>query len=212
VLSPTQIVGETRYTRSSYLFDRLAPYVDPDVASDEYAHLEEIPGVADPGDRLAWLADDYLRELANRDIAADPERFVRKSAIRAAAYLSPLKTPLGSSPVELRDGQLHLVDYSGDLLDAAHHWPPFLRDATHFVIALFAIPLGLLGMARASAGASPARRLAIVSLLFVAANIGLHALNGAETRYRLPLDPLFIVWACVAIGSLFPPRERTAAP
>lgn len=85
-------------------------------------------------------------------------------------------------------GLAAVVDYRGDLFDATHHWPPFLRDASHFVIALFAIPLGLLGMCNAAFSRSPARQAALAALLFFAANVGLHALSGAETRYRLPLD------------------------
>jgi hypothetical protein len=41
---------------------------------------------------------------------------------------------------------------------------------------------------------------AITTLGFIAATVGLDALLTAETRYRLSLDPLFIIWAWIALG------------
>lgn len=210
VLAPTNVVGFNRYTRSSLAFERLAPYVDPDIAAHDYASPIVDAGLEGAGPSRAWISDDRLRALASRDIAADPGRYVRKIGNRAKAYLSPLKTPLGSAEIELREGRLHLNDYRGNLVDAAEHWSPFLRHTSLFVIALFAIPIGLLGMLRLSLVANRARALAIASLAYVAACVALHALTGAETRYRLPLDPLFITWAWLAIGLLFRADARPA--
>jgi hypothetical protein len=177
--------------------------VDPDaaIAQVDAVAQQGLEAVREP--LRSQLADDRLRALADQDIRSDPSRFLRKVMLRSLAFLSPLKTPLGSAEIRVEDGRILLHDYQGNFVDGARHWTSLARQTSLFVISLFAIPLGLLGMMRYSFESSSSRYLALASLLFVTANIGLYALSGAETRYRLPLDPLFIVWAWMSVALLF---------
>ena len=66
-----------------------------------------------------------------------------------------------------------------------------------------AVPLGFLGIVQSMLFNPRLRAVAVASGLFLLANLAAHAAITAETRYRLYLDPLFLVWAGVSIGLIF---------
>ena len=78
----------------------------------------------------------------------------------------------------------------------------FANELSFFVVLLI-IPLGFLGNLRYIVFPNRHRAFAAASLGFILANIAVHAMITAETRYRLFLDPLFIIWAWIAVACIF---------
>jgi hypothetical protein len=98
-------------------------------------------------------------------------------------------------------------------VDADNNWIDFFEQMSFFIV-LFAIPLGFLGALKALVSNPELRGVALASFAIILVHIGAHALITAETRYRLPLDPLFLLWAGVSVGYLFAasPRTQGASP
>jgi len=207
-LSPTPLGGENLYKGNALSFEYVAPYVDIDTGRfliDDFLSQEEFYSWPAGADR-SRVADDFLREAASADISGEPMRYLRKMVLRVAAYLSPMATPLGVADLYVEDGMLRLGDYRGNFVGASQDWLPFVRHGTLFFIVLFAVPLGLLANLKHVLAPSPMRPFATASLIFILANIGVYALISAETRYRLYLDPLLILWAWIAVAKLFERR------
>jgi hypothetical protein len=198
----TNVAGWNLFKGNALAFEDVSPYIDHDNA-DGYVELLRERYRMDPPPGIE-TEDEYLRALALEDMRGDPARFLRKAALKAAVYLSPLETPLGEARVVIAPDAVHLTDYRGHFAMAARDWLRFARQMSFFIV-LFAIPLGILGAI--SAAARPAdsdrRRLAIATLGFLLLNIAAHAVITAETRYRLYLDPLLLLWAGLAVHTLF---------
>jgi hypothetical protein len=205
-LAPIGLGGMNLYKGNSFLFEELSPYIDHD-AGDVY--LERInqefrASTTAPG--AAATEDDHLRQLARADIESDYLRYLRKAVLRTLTYLSPLETPLGTATLRQEGDRLHLDGYRGNFVSASAEWLPFAVQLSFFVV-LFAVPLGFLGMVQSMLFNSRLRPVAAASFVFLLLNVASHAAITAETRYRLYLDPLFLVWAGLAIGLIFSRRS-----
>jgi hypothetical protein len=80
-----------------------------------------------------------------------------------------------------------------------------------FFVVLFAIPLGFLGSIKGLLSGPKIRAIAVASVAIVIFHMAAHAAITAETRYRLPLDPVFLLWAGVALGYMFPRAPMLSA-
>jgi hypothetical protein len=200
-LAPTSVGGEQLYIGNSKMFDQVPPYLDVDAGSFVY-RTKLNDSIVDA---------TSLSAQAAADITADPLRFFRKVWLKATVYLSPFSTPLGRGSLEVTEGSLRISSYEGNLVRAARNWVPFAVHVASFFVVLFVIPLGFLGNAREAIFSRSNRGIAIASLFFIGVNLGLHALLTAETRYRLYLDPLFIVWAWIALAAIFGSRAKAEA-
>ena len=212
-LNATQVGGLQIYKGSSEAFENVSPYIDHDLAEAFTDRLRSELEVrrASAGEPVSPAAEDqYLRQLATADIRDNYARYLRKTVLRVMAYLSPLETPLGSADVFLLPHKIVLNDYRGNFVDADAGWLPFLGQLSFFVV-LFGLPLGLLGAIRGIGSGSDCRPVAIASLGFILANLAVHAAITAETRYRLYLDPIFLIWSAVALAGIFPPRGGPVA-
>jgi len=214
-LSATNVGGWNLFKGNSFAFESVSPYIDHDQADGYVDQLREQYHALQSGSHpsSARNEDEYLRQLAQTDIRADFFRFLRKTALRVVIYLSPLETPLGSAEVGVEQNRVVLMRYHGNFVDADNNWIDFFEQMSFFIV-LFAIPLGFLGALKALLSNPQLRGVALASFAIMLAHIGAHALITAETRYRLPLDPLFLLWAGVSLGYLFAasPRTQGASP
>jgi hypothetical protein len=208
-LSATNVGGWNLYKGNSFAFEAVSPYIDHDTADSYVEQLRDQyhASLSGPHPSNARDEDDYLRQLAQADIRADYPRFLRKTVLRVLVYLSPLETPLGSAEISVEQNRVVLMKYRGNFVDADDSWIDFFEQLSFFVV-LFAIPLGFLGALKVALGNPPLRAAAVASFAVVAVHLGAHALITAETRYRLPLDPLFLLWGGVALGYIFAPRPQ----
>lgn len=146
----------------------------------------------DPGAE-EWRADAHLRDLAVQSIAADPARFVRRTAEKAMAFLSPANVPVGrAGGVELEGGTLVVQK------------PAVIVGNLRSVYHLFVIPLGILGIAGALL--LPGRRLwGLCAGALIAANVLLYAVTFPEKRYRYPLEPILAIATVGVLRRYFSP-------
>lgn len=208
VLAATDVGGLNLYKGNSFAFEEISPYIDHDAGGVFIPQLVQpsaSSGIKHDTDNT--ITDDYLEKLAQADIHSDLLRFLRKACLKVTTYLSPIITPLGRADVQIKDNKLALDNYRGNFVRAYGNWIAFAQQMSFFVV-LFIIPLGLLGMIRHAVSAGPLRPLAIASLGFLLVNIAAHAAITAETRYRLYLDPLFLVWAWLAVSYIFSHRQN----
>jgi hypothetical protein len=203
-LSETAVGGWNFFKGNSFAFEAVSPYIDHDQADSYVDQLRDQYRASQVGSHpvTARSEDDYLRALGKADVEADYSRYLRKIILRVAIYLSPLETPLGSSQFEVENGRVVLMRYRGNFVDADENWISFFEQMSFFVV-LFAVPLGVLGSLRGIVSAPTIRPIAVASIAIVAIHIATHAMLTAETRYRLPLDPLFLLWAGIAVGHIF---------
>jgi hypothetical protein len=201
-LASTSVGGLNLFKGNSFLFEQLSPYVDHDLGDAVASALQEQNPAGGGRAHAETVGDDYLKELALADIRSDYARFFRKAMLKIVVYLSPVETPFGGARLEQKNGQLTLAEFRGSFVSAYGNWLQFARQMSFFVL-LFAIPLGLLGMLRHTLLLTWRRPVAIASLGFLLANIAAHALITAESRYRVYLDPLLLLWAGLAVGCIF---------
>ncbi|HEX3847845.1 MAG TPA: hypothetical protein VHV81_10735 [Steroidobacteraceae bacterium] len=212
-LSATHVGGWNLYKGNSFAFEAVSPYIDHDQADGYVEGLREQYRSGQLSTRAAGARseDDYLRRLAQADIRADYPRFLRKTVLRVIVYLSPLETPLGAADVGVDRDRVVLNHYRGNFVDADRDWIDFLGQLSFFIV-LFAIPLGFLGALRFLWADARLRAVAAASFAVVAVHVAAHAALTAETRYRLPLDPLFLLWAGATLGLIFGTRPQGARP
>jgi hypothetical protein len=130
-----------------------------------------------------WRANDHLLRLVQENIAEDPMRFVRRTAEKAIAFLSPSNVPIG------RHGEVYLKD-GGLVVREAE----VVVGGARTLYFLFVIPLGLLGVTGALL--VPGRRLwGLCVGALVAGTVLLYALTFPEKRFRIPLEPLLVIAA-----------------
>jgi hypothetical protein len=203
-LSATAVGGWNFFKGNSFAFEAVSPYIDHDQADSYVDEIRDRYRASQVGSHSvsARTEDDYLRALGNADVRADYSRYIRKIILRIAVYLSPLETPLGTAQIKVENGRVVLMRYRGNFVDADENWISFFEQMSFFVV-LFAIPLGMLGSLRGIVSAPTIRPVAVASIAIVAIHIATHAMLTAETRYRLPLDPLLLLWAGIATGHVF---------
>jgi hypothetical protein len=209
-LSETGIGGLNYFKGNSFAFEAVSPYIDHDNAESYTEQIKDQYHAAQAGPHpsTARTEDDYLRQLAQADVRADYSRYIRKIVLKIVVYLSPLETPLGSADVSVENGRVVLMKYRGNFVDADDNWIFFFEQMSFFIV-LFAIPLGILGSLRGIVLDSTLRPIAVASIAIVAVHMAAHATLVAETRYRLPLDPLLLLWAGVAVGHIFAPARSS---
>jgi hypothetical protein len=200
-LGGASVGGENLFKGNALAFEQLSPYIDHDEGDPHIPELR-LPDQPTPFDEDDPRTNAWLGQRAWADIRADYGRFIRRSFMKAMIYLSPLQTPFGHATVEAKDGRLVMKDYEGDFVSAYASWLGFGVQMAFFVV-LFAVPLGLLGMLRTLALPGRLRPLAVASLGLVLANLATHAVTIAETRFRLYIDLLLLIWAAVALECLF---------
>jgi hypothetical protein len=184
-LSGATTGGMNLFKGNHPLMGEIYNLTDVDKADSLLVELEQRAGINRRQDE--WRSNDYLRRLARDSIAEDPVRFVRRTAEKAIAFLSPANVPVG------RRGQTRL---DGDKLVV--HEAEVIVGRAPVLYHLFVVPLGLLGVAGAIL--VPSRRLwgLCVGALIIG-TVLLYALTFPEKRYRFPIEPLL---AIAAVGFL----------
>lgn len=147
--------------------------------------------------RFADVAEGAPRRRAMLDAAAayvraQPETALALLPRKAVAFFAPIRFPLGHGRVVAApDGHVRLADYR------ATHWKEHARylaalpGVVFFFVALFRL------------GRLPAPQL--FSALIVLATAALHLATFAQTRFRLPFDPVLAVSA----AQLWASRRRS---
>lgn len=194
VLAGTTSGGLNLYQGNNPATKVLVPWVDVDKYVAEIDRRMENKGLAEH-DELA--RDQWLKAHAIQYMREHPTETLRMAFIKTIALFSPLPTPLGNAQIDKGDEGLRLSNFE------FHHsiWTIL---ATIHGIAL----LTLLVLAVARRNRVAARRPRAVTLIvgYVLIVTLLHAITFAETRFRLPLDPMLIALGATAV---FGPRHRT---
>ena len=132
-------------------------------------------------------------------------RFLRRTAEKAIAFLSPANVPIGrGGSVRIEGGTLVVQQ------------PMVVVGSPRLLYHLFVIPLGILGVAGALL--SPARRLwGLCAGALIASTVLIYAVTFPEKRYQFPIEPLLAIAAVGAAHRYFVPgsyraRVRRRAP
>lgn len=167
--------------------DAIIPYVDIDaylpVIEQQLDDLG-IPEHDEPARSRRMKAD------AIAYIKAKPIAFLRRGVVKVLALYSPVPTPLGTGTIETTaDGVVLQRD-------------PYHLSVWNVLITLHGLVLlGLTGLAVVRWRRVFARRprAAVLIVGYIVLVTGLHAITFAETRFRLPLDPLLIAIGATAM-------------
>jgi 4-amino-4-deoxy-L-arabinose transferase-like glycosyltransferase len=144
--------------------------------------------------------EDRYVEQAVDYIGAHPGKTALMAVLKVLALLSPISTPLGTADVRLEGDHLELVGYRPRSL------------VSHLVVGpyILLLYLGILGYVRHRADPLEigARRLEVLTGSLFLVLVCSQALSIGETRYRLPLDPLLMVFAAGYFDELAVARGR----
>ncbi|MFQ5428677.1 MAG: ArnT family glycosyltransferase [Phycisphaerae bacterium] len=197
--APTCTGGLNLYQGNNPATDVIYPYVDVDLHSPE-VHALLIENGIPAEDELA--VDTFLRAEAKRYIREHPLRFLRAGAVKALALYSPVPVPLGTGQVRRRAGQVVLERFT-----------PHLSKATFAFTFHGLLLLGgtlFFWATRRQRGVCRNDRAVAYLMGFLVLVTLLHAVTFGETRFRLPLDPLLILFAALA-GAGWWRRRNTRA-
>lgn len=177
----------------------LCPYIWLD-EYDPWMRRALVRSGVDPTDEVA--ADRGYRRLAVRWIVSHPGDFARALAVKLLALHSPRPLPLGKGRiVDAPGGGVRLEDFHPT--DTPAVW----FETVHWILVLVGLGLFAFGAWR---GVGPGvRAVAVPAAVFAALFTATHVLTHAATRYRLPLDPLFILFAGAGFAWLL---RRAAKP
>lgn len=179
--------GLNLYQGNNPAADVLIPYVDIDKYLPTIdARLREM-GFAEHDElaRSRWLKADAIEYIKEK-----PAAFVRRAAIKVLALYSPMPTPLGTGRIEATANGVSLKDYR------YQHSVWTIAIALHGVVLLCLVGYAIAKWRRVLARRPRTVMLILGYLLLVTA---LHAITFAETRFRLPLDPLLIALSATAV-------------
>lgn len=195
VLTGTTSGGLNLYQGNNPAAETLIPWVDVDAYLPTIEQRLSNLGI-DEHDELA--RDRRLKADAIAYIRSSPLGFVRRAIVKVIALYYPVPTPLGTARIES-------VSESVELKEFRYH-------ASVWTLAMTVHGLGLLCMLAAAMWRwkqMAARRPATVTLMtgYLLLATMLHAVTFAETRFRLPLDPLMIALGATAIFQ----RRRSGA-
>lgn len=192
VLAGTTSGGLNLYQGNNPAADVLIPYVDVDAYLPEIETRMQSLGLA-AHDEIA--RNRQLKADAFDYIASDPMGFVRQAAVKTLALYSPVPTPLGSSRIDASAGSISLREFK------------YRVNAWTIVLTAHGLVLiGFLGAAIVRWKTLMTRRPRAVVLIvgYILIVTLLHAITFAETRFRLPLDPLIIALGVTALWARKP--------
>jgi 4-amino-4-deoxy-L-arabinose transferase-like glycosyltransferase len=193
---PQSTNGWNLYQGNNPNTETIYPYVDVDLFNP---WLERV--LATEGIRDEFKGNQFLKDRAIDFILDRPFAFLQRAVVKLCALYSPIVTPLGTGTLVDRDGTIMVSNFKMDLWSRGT-----LKAMVGMFIATFtvillvgAVPFFMrLGTWHASYG---------VRVLFIACPIVLvsimHVITFAETRHRLPLDPLLIILASAHYSSRF---------
>ncbi len=196
VFAGTTSGGLNLYQGNNPAADVLIPFVDVDSFLPEIEKQMQSLGLAEH-DEIA--RNRRLKADAFEYIASDPMGFVRRAAVKTLALYSPVPTPLGSSAIETSDNGVRLTNFR------------YHRSAWTILFTMHGLILiALICAAIVRWRTLMARRLRVVVLIvgYILIVTMLHAMTFAESRFRLPLDPLIIAMGVTALWARRP-GERT---
>ncbi|MCB9851620.1 MAG: hypothetical protein H6819_00885 [Phycisphaerales bacterium] len=179
--------GLNLYQGNNPAADVLIPFIDVDTYLPEVDSRLKNLGLPEH-DELA--RDRQLKADAMKYILAKPASFVRRAIIKVLALYSPIPTPLGSANIDTSNGGVAMTNFR-------YHLSPWTFSIT---ISGFAI-IGVLAVAirrwKYLLKRSPYATTLIVGYILIVTS--LHAVTFAETRFRMPLDPLLIALGAAAL-------------
>jgi len=181
-LVPSSTTGLNLYQGNNPTTERIYPYVDVDLF---YPWIQDMLAQERIDDE--FQASQFLRDRAIDYIVKHPAAFVKRAVAKLCALYSPVATPLGSGRLVERDGKVVLSDF---------RFGPLSKSAIFnavFITALLAGAIAFLVRMRRCHGFC---RIQVFLILCPIALVTLvHMITFAETRFRLPLDPLIIILA-----------------
>jgi hypothetical protein len=199
---PTSTAGINLYHGNNPDFDTIYPYVDVDELTPAIQDFKRAHGVAGAGNEL--VVDQFLKQAALTYMAEHPLRSAQNALIKLAAFYSPVHTPFGTGTLSGTTGQVVLADFRFSAFGLAR--------ITHLlVVSSFLLGLALL-LARLRRYPRE-QKLAVVFILgYIVVVTLLQMITVGETRYRLPLDPLFLVLASEGYAGLIRARVGVTQP
>lgn len=179
---PSSTTGLNLYQGNNPITQKIYPYVDVDVL---YPWIQEM--LAQEGIDDEFQASQFLRNRAIDYILKHPAAFLKRAVAKFCAMYSPITTPLGSGRLVERDGKVVLSDFRFSLLSKSVIFNAVL------VTALLTGAIAFLTRLRRCHGFSRTQAFLILCPIVLVTLV--HMITFAETRFRLPLDPLIIILA-----------------
>lgn len=181
-LVPSSTTGLNLYQGNNPTTETIYPYVDVDLF---YPWIQDMLAQQRIDDE--FQASQFLKDRAIDYIVKHPAAFIKRAVTKLCALYSPVATPLGSGRLVERDGKVVLSDFRFGLLSN------FAIFNAVFITALLAGAIAFLVRMRRCHGFSRIQAFLIVCPIALVTLV--HMITFAETRFRLPLDPLIIILA-----------------
>ncbi|HPF37461.1 MAG TPA: glycosyltransferase family 39 protein [Phycisphaerae bacterium] len=136
--------------------------------------------------------DQWLKAEAIEFAKTHPAETLRMAIIKIAALYSPVPTPFGSGYIDVWSDEIQLHSFQ-------YHKSIWTMLSTIHGFALAALILLAIVRCRGARTRRPAAVRLIIGYLAIVTL--LHAMTFAETRFRLPLDPLLITLGAAVVFS-----------
>lgn len=141
-------------------------------------------------------ADQFLKRQAVSFIKNNPFVFLKGAVVKFLAFYSPYDTPLGDGKLEEHNGRIIVSEFKF----------PRLIGKILFAFYKSLIFAGTVMFFRNVTRYSKAQKMQMSYVVFFIVLVTLlHQITFAETRFRLPLDPFFVMFA----GEFYSARIRT---
>lgn len=180
---PSSTAGINLYHGNNPDFHNIYPYVDVDRLTPMIQALKQAGGI----DANEVTVDQFLRQEAWSFIRRHPARSIQNALVKLVAFYSPVYTPLGAGELVGETGNVVIKDYKFFGFN-----PTRLPHLVLVTLVLLGVLLFFRKINRYTAEQKIQIFLMGCFILFVTV---LQMLTVGETRYRLPLDPLLILWA-----------------
>lgn len=191
--STTCLYGQAMYAGNNPLISlEVYPWIDWDRWTE---HLWR-PVSGGPAEYLG-REDEYLSQ-ALEHMRSHPQETALMAAARVFAFYSPLATPLGYGRAAVVEGRLRLTRYAPRSLLSR-------LVVGGYVFLLYAGAIGYWWWRKRECTTDVRTLEAFTIALFALFTI-IHAASVSETRYRLPLDPLLMIFAAARFESILSAR------
>ena len=183
---PSSTAGVNLYKGNNSDFQTIYPYLDVDLYAPYItSQLVENDLVND-----IVAADKFLKREALTFILHNPLRFIENGIIKFLAFYSPFPTPLGDGKIVGPKGNVTVEDFKFEQFGPsglAHAILWLMVLVGNILLLINSMPISMLQLAKH-------QEVSLILVFIILATV-MYTITFGETRFRLPFDPFFILFA-----------------